>query len=322
MTFREFFRSWFPSRHSRETSDSTNPGAAKVAFATKSKVASHVPNDQLADIANIAVKSFELSGVDDEKACKATLEDIKGEDDIIIAVMGATGVGKTTFISAIAGKVVQGVGHNLDAGTIEVGCFRLPIPGTNSHLVLVDTPGFDDPQRTNAEILTTIAEWLKKSYKEDKKLNGIIYLHRVTDIRFDSGASTTLTLFKHLCGGEVFNKVCLVSTKWNDVHPDHKSEYEVKEASLKKDHWGVLIAKGSITSRFDSTTDASAKETAMSTLRDIVGHINEKFVTQIQRELVDKGKKIYKTAAGKYAFTTEEKISAQLTQLSGILVTT
>lgn len=322
MTFREFFRSLFSSRHPHEASKATNSTVAKGSLTPNPHIASKIPDDKLADIAETAGIDLSRLGDVDETACIAALKDIDKDDDIIIAVMGATGVGKTTFISSIAGKVVPGAGHDLDAGTKEVGCFKISIPNTNSHLVLVDTPGFDDPVQTNGQILIKIAYWLKQSYTEHKKLNGIIYLHRITDIRFDSGAATTLTLFKHLCGGEVFNKVCLVTTKWNDVRPDQKTEHDVKETNLKTDHWGVLIAKGSITSRFDSSTDALAKATAINALRSIVGHVNQKVVVQIQRELVDKRKKIHKTAAGKYAFTTEEKLGAQLTQLSDILVPT
>ncbi|PPR07936.1 hypothetical protein CVT24_000826 [Panaeolus cyanescens] len=255
-------------------------------------------------------------------ASVVALSDINGEDDIIIAVMGATGVGKTSFINALAPDeewLKKGVGHDLSSGTQTVNCIKMKISGTQSHLVLVDTPGFDDPARSNADILTVIGAWLKESYATKKKLNGIVYLHRITDIRFDSGASTTLALFQKICGGDIMGKVCLTTTRWNDVPPQWKHEYEEKEEQLKKGHWAIFLAKKSVTSRFDSSTDETAKDTALKTLKTLVDHAKSRFVAQMQYELVDKKLPVYKTTAGKHAFSFEEKMTAQLFQLSNAL---
>ncbi|KAF9038103.1 hypothetical protein BJ165DRAFT_1531997 [Panaeolus papilionaceus] len=229
----------------------------------------------------------DLSSIDDSNALFDVPLGNTREDDIIILVMGVTGSGKSSLF---------------DHDTADVKCSRIPIRESQSHLVLVDTPGFDQPRRTNGEILKVIAKWLNASYKQGKKLNGVVYLHRITDIRFDSGASTTLTLFKHICGGEY--------------------EHERKEESIKKNHWGVFMAKGSITSRFDATTDMTARETTTQTIRSLTQHNNAKFLLQLQREMVDQRKSLHKTAAGKYAFTKEEKIQAQLAQLTDIFVPT
>ncbi|KAF9038072.1 P-loop containing nucleoside triphosphate hydrolase protein [Panaeolus papilionaceus] len=284
------------------------------------------PSTEKNDVIGSAEISVQTGGVvpktldlDPTNAFVAVLDDINKDDDIIVAVMGVTGAGKTSFIKAIAGDKVQGVGHNLDAGTNTVNCFKIPIPQTESHLILVDTPGFDDPNRTDGDILTVIAEWLKASYKEGKTLSGIIYLHRITDIRFDSGSAKSLTLFKHICGGDVFDKVCFTTTKWNDVQPEKKIDYERKEDDLRKDHWGVYIAKGSITSRFDSTTEEMARDTAKKTVQKLVEDTTRKMIITLQKQLVDQKLPLYKTDAGKYAFTFEQTLNAQLFQLRNIL---
>lgn len=140
-----------------------------------------------------------------------------------------------------------------------------------------------------------------------------MYLHRITDIRFDTGAATTLKLFEHICGEANFGRVCLVTTNWNDVRPEGRHEYEEKEAYFKKTVWASLISKGLITSRFDSSTEDSARKTALGTIQALIAHSGGgKFVMKIQHELVDRRVKVHKTTAGKYAFTTEEKIRAQL----------
>lgn len=81
------------------------------------------------------------------------------------------------------------------------------------------------------------------------------------------------------------------------------------------------MAKGSITSRFDSTTDELAVQTAKKTVLALLNGTTTKLVTQIQKEMVDQRKPIYKTEAGKYAFTTEQRIKEQLFQLNNMLVT-
>ena len=39
---------------------------------------------------------------------------------------------------------------------------------------LVDTPGFDDTNVSDVDVLRELASWLKESYTEDIKLDGII----------------------------------------------------------------------------------------------------------------------------------------------------
>lgn len=46
------------------------------------------------------------------------------------------------------------IGHSLESCTKEVGMVKV------QDIVLVDTPGFDDGEQTDREILTKLAEWL------------------------------------------------------------------------------------------------------------------------------------------------------------------
>ena len=90
--------------------------------------------------------------------------------------MGPTGAGKssvrhagldptmylrpTQFISRVTGKV-DGVGHQLTSCTSDIGIIRCTI-GV-SKIVLVDTPGFDDTNKPDLEILELISAWLDKT---------------------------------------------------------------------------------------------------------------------------------------------------------------
>ena len=50
------------------------------------------------------------------------------------------------------------VGHDLESCTTELSMLRI------DDIVLVDTPGFDDTNKTDREILSMIADWLTTTY--------------------------------------------------------------------------------------------------------------------------------------------------------------
>jgi hypothetical protein len=69
------------------------------------------------------------------------------------------------FINEFLGKKVMKVNHGLHSCTQEVECATITLPADhenwpNRRLVLVDTPGFDDTERGEHEILRKIAVWL------------------------------------------------------------------------------------------------------------------------------------------------------------------
>jgi hypothetical protein len=54
------------------------------------------------------------------------------------------------------------VGHSLESATSVVGGVRICFPD-DVNVVLVDTPGFDDAERTDRDVLKAIASWLRRS---------------------------------------------------------------------------------------------------------------------------------------------------------------
>ncbi len=50
-------------------------------------------------------------------------------------------------------------------------------------VLIIDTPGFDDTERSDTEILTEISRLLALQYEIGMKLKGVIFLHRITDVR-------------------------------------------------------------------------------------------------------------------------------------------
>ena len=57
------------------------------------------------------------------------------------------------------------MGHDLGLCTKEVEKFRQSLPGlAYGDLVFVDTPGFDDPFKSELEVLKMVGKWLKSKY--------------------------------------------------------------------------------------------------------------------------------------------------------------
>jgi predicted GTPase len=57
------------------------------------------------------------------------------------------------------------VGHTLESCTSEIKIVKLSVPELDDgDVVFVDTPGFDDTHKSDADILKMVADWLKSTY--------------------------------------------------------------------------------------------------------------------------------------------------------------
>ncbi|KIJ63777.1 hypothetical protein HYDPIDRAFT_91834 [Hydnomerulius pinastri MD-312] len=207
--------------------------------------------------------------------------------------MGPTGAGKSSFVNQAVGRPeAVGVGHDLKSCTTDVQAVRYPHSDGHRNIVLVDTPGFDDTCVSDTQILRTIADWLNKTYKQKIKLAGLLYLHRISDVRFGGTPLRNLSVFKDLCGVANLQNVILVTTMWDEVGD---SDGSLKEAELVSKFWNGMIQLGSRTRRFDRTQDSPW---------EIINSLNLKSLKdrkplQIQQEMVDQGLPLEKTTAGK-----------------------
>lgn len=156
---------------------------------------------------------------------------------------------------------------------------------------LVDTPGFDDTTRSDADILREVASWLAKAYSSNLKLTGIIYLHRIMDVRLGGSGMKNLRMFKKLCGEDSLESVVLATTFWGNVE---EKEGIMRETQLKAktEFWGGLIAKGSAVFRQNN-----GRESAEEIVKYLVQR-RHKVVLDIQKELIDGKKTLDDTAAG------------------------
>ncbi|KAJ3924517.1 MAG: hypothetical protein NXY57DRAFT_875764, partial [Lentinula lateritia] len=157
-------------------------------------------------------------------------------------------------------------------------------------IVLVDTPGFDDSRNdiTDTAVLKKIAEFLLKKYDEKRKLNGLIYLHRMSDPRFGGQASRNLKMFQNLCGPNAYGNIVVLTTFWDRVSAE---EGLTREEQLKSTFFSNIVAGGARFMRHDRTAQSA---------REVIAHILTLSPTdvQIQEEIRVDGKGLEETAAG------------------------
>ncbi|KAF2499257.1 P-loop containing nucleoside triphosphate hydrolase protein [Lophium mytilinum] len=214
-----------------------------------------------------------------------------GLNDVFIAVMGVTGSGKSSFISICSGKAVK-VGHALGACTSVVDVYAYDMSPDRT-VYLIDTPGFDDTNRSDTEVLREITSWLGEYYTNNILLNGIIYLHRITDIRMQGSARKNLIMFKQLCGDDALKKVILVTTMWDKIPSEQEGVAREKELIDTPEFWGWMLGKGSSCHRHNNTNPS-----ATDIVHRLASH-NAPVTTDLQRQMVDERRTLDQTSAGR-----------------------
>ncbi|KAF9490358.1 hypothetical protein BDN71DRAFT_1434733 [Pleurotus eryngii] len=235
------------------------------------------------------VKSACASSYSSPKTSFRELEpDASGPDEVVIAVMGATGSGKTTFINTASGSALR-VGSGLMSCTSAVQASK-PFPFDGRTIRLIDTPGFDDTTRTDTDVLTMIAAFLSSTYQHGVKLSGVIYIHRISDFRMGGTSTRNFRMFRELCGDPTLRNVVIVTNMWGEVSLDvgQAREEELKNRDI---FFKPVLGKGAQMKRHDNTFDS-----ACTIMRCIA--FKASLALRIQRELVDEEKDITETAAG------------------------
>lgn len=173
---------------------------------------------------------------------------------------------------------------------------------------LVDTPGFDDTNRTDEEILRLISTWLTETYKEKILLRGILYLHRITDDRMQGTAKNNLFLLKKLCGKEAMKNMVLVTTMWENLAQHEDGQRREEELKSTPDFWGEMVDEGSRVERH-----YNHKKSAIQILERLLSS-NTPTILTIQQEMVDQGMTLEETNAGLGLKTSTNKKVERLHQ--------
>jgi hypothetical protein len=171
---------------------------------------------------------------------------------------------------------------------------------------LIDTPGFDDSGRSDGETLQELAYWLAAAYEREIRLSGIIYLHRITDVRLQGSAWRALRALKSMCGDNNLHDVVIATTMWDKIAPDHVAGAFARHGELRKKinqemgrHGGSMVALPSI------------KTDAIAIVEQIVRK-GSRMTLAFQKQLIDEHKLIRETDAGAIFFEAFNEQSTDL----------
>ncbi|KDR86083.1 hypothetical protein GALMADRAFT_401800 [Galerina marginata CBS 339.88] len=207
--------------------------------------------------------------------------------------MGATGTGKSNLIDTLTGQSGKRVGHGLQSYTNEVSAVRIKShPQHSNRIVLVDTPGFNDTNKTDLEVLEIISRWLVQIGDAGVFLSGMLYFHRITDIRLTGRDRRTMAMFAEFCGMEAAKIVRFVTTMWDEVEDEKVGEQ--RESYLKAEHWSQMLLHGASTARFLNTP-----ESAWGVIEIILSRLpTAAIMLELQQEMLRSKRTLMETKAG------------------------
>ncbi|KAJ3507372.1 hypothetical protein NLJ89_g6343 [Agrocybe chaxingu] len=166
----------------------------------------------------------------------------------IILLIGQTGSGRSNFAKVADESCTAVVNDKQTSTSMEINYYTVSCSRPSRSVVLVEAPGFDHLEKSDAETLACIAKWLKTFCTRDTTLAGIIYFHDITKDRL--GASYGQVWLDHL-SPETARHLLLVSTKWD------RGGSSTREEELKSGAWKSAICRGAKVRRFENTNEAA-----------------------------------------------------------------
>ncbi|KDN37337.1 hypothetical protein RSAG8_10225, partial [Rhizoctonia solani AG-8 WAC10335] len=230
-----------------------------------------------------------------------------------IAMYGGTGVGKSTFVNDASGTDSMPVGHDLPSCTQQVMAsetFKLD----GQDIVLFDTPGFDDTTISDADTLKRIAEFLESMYRRGIKLKGLVYLHRITDMRMTGASARTYRLLRSLCGAKNLSNVVIVTNMWSD--PPTEDEL-LRERQLQGEFFKSALDEGAQLMR----REHPGQQSAHAVLRALLPKpaIHPQLPVELGRVELGRGIPLQETEAGRMVRAEiEAKMSKQDQELKDL----
>jgi hypothetical protein len=126
-------------------------------------------------------------------------------------------------------------------------------------------------------------------YERGESLGGVIYVHRISDVRFTGTAVKSFKTLLAMCGDKALRNVSIVTNMWGKVTPEVGISREEELASS--------FFKPALDKRAQLLRHSDTIESAHEIIRTVLE--NQRVTLQIQEEMVNQRKKVSETAAGK-----------------------
>ncbi|KAF2624832.1 hypothetical protein BU25DRAFT_314465, partial [Macroventuria anomochaeta] len=214
-----------------------------------------------------------------------------------IIVMGLTGAGKSAYISRLTEQNVA-IGHTLQSCTTKVNGYPYQRPN-GQRIWLIDTPGFDDTDKANPAILREIVSFLCAFCNEENLIiGGLLYIHRITDIRMAGSSLAALRIFEALCGEACFGDVTVITTMWDTLQTQAARDLaQDRELALQHEQnfFGRLRSKGA---EFRRSSEDGPSGTAVI---DAIAGRTKPVTLAVQTEMMSNANiKLADTTVGRY----------------------
>lgn len=127
-------------------------------------------------------------------------------------------------------------------------------------------------------------------YRASRCLSGIVYFHRISDVKVGGASRRNLTIFQKLCGEEVFANVAVVTTRW-DQEEEAVGMARLAELKSSPRLFKSVVAGGGSVVRHDGSYDSACR-----VLRRLISGTPKPLL--IQHEMISEGKDVAETTAG------------------------
>ena len=138
------------------------------------------------------------------------------------------------------------------------------------------------------------------SHSGGQRLDGLIYLHQISDPRMDYMAKKNLEIFSELCGQQNFTNVRIVTTDWGVVDEDEGNK---REKALSKRYFKHLIDGGAKMFRH-----IQGRQSACSIVSEL---IQQPPVTLKIQEELNAGRALGNTSAGAVIMRAMEEMQKE-----------
>ncbi|KAF9030645.1 hypothetical protein BJ165DRAFT_1616648 [Panaeolus papilionaceus] len=183
----------------------------------------------------------------------------------LFVLMGTTGSGKSSFIESLSSDNQLSIsGDTLESVTQRVTTYRVQNltynPGLfKRDIILMDTPGFDDPRLSESRIIKMITSQLDNVYKSAADVAvSILYFHPINAVRM-SGSKRKLVKFLTSFGAAFFaNNINVVTSMWNlCFNPKQVREANDRLLKLRLDIYKNSKKPNIEVTKFDFTQDSA-----------------------------------------------------------------